>query len=218
MLHPRVTGAFRALRSYGLLAALIAMGLALAVTAPGFASVGNGADMLRDLAILGIMAVGETLVIIGGGIDLSVGSILMLAGILSDNLVRGLHFGPFVAVPLVLAAPRLRAGAPEAGLGAEFDVIGAVVIGGASLLGGRGTLVGTLVGAAFIIVLGKGQSLLGVPANYQSFARGAVILLAVVLDGLAQRRRLISRVITRGPRTGSAFPAASYPGEARIRP
>src|SRR2546425_2223142 len=104
MLHPRVTGAFRALRSYGLLAALIAMGLALAVTAPGFASVGNGADMLRDLAILGIMAVGETLVIIGGGIDLSVGSILMLAGILSDNLVRGLHFGPFVAVPLVLAA------------------------------------------------------------------------------------------------------------------
>ena len=67
MLHPRVTGAFRALRSYGLLAALIAMGLALAVTAPGFASVGNGADMLRDLAILGIMAAGETLVIIGGG-------------------------------------------------------------------------------------------------------------------------------------------------------
>ena len=351
MLHPRVTGAFRALRSYGLLAALIAMGLALAVTAPGFASVGNGADMLRDLAILGIMAVGETLVIIGGGIDLSVGSILMLAGILSDNLVRGLHFGPFVAVPLVLAAStlvglingllvararipafivtlaglyairgvalalyrhdvtsvadalisdptflllgqgdvlrvpisvlifllvlgaghgllrrtrfglhlyavggnelatrlsgidvervrlatftmsgfcaglsgvvlasRLQTGAPEAGLGAEFDVIGAVVIGGASLLGGRGTLVGTLVGAAFIIVLGKGQSLLGVPANYQSFARGAVILLAVVLDGLAQRRRLISRVITRGPRTGSVSPAASYPGEARIRP
>src|SRR5260370_22806071 len=104
MLHPRVTGAFRALRSYGLLAAVIARGLALAVTAPGFASVGNGADMLRDLAILGIMAVGETLVIIGGGIDLSVGSILMLAGILSDNLVRGLHFGPFVPVPLVLAA------------------------------------------------------------------------------------------------------------------
>src|SRR2546426_7365179 len=83
------------------------MGLGLAVTAPGFASVGNGADMLRDLAILGIMAVGETLVIIGGGIDLSVGSILMLAGILSDNLVRGLHFGPFVAVPLVLAASTL---------------------------------------------------------------------------------------------------------------
>src|SRR3989442_1480932 len=242
MLHPRVTGAFRALRSYGLLAALIAMGLGLAVTAPGFASVGNGADMLRDLAILGIMAVGETLVIIGGGIDLSVGSILMLAGILSDNLVRGLHFGPFVAVPLVLAACTLvglingllatRARIPAfivtlAGLYAirgialslyRHDVIGAVVIGGASLLGGHGTLVGTLVGAAFIIVLGKGQSLLGVPANYQSFARGVVILLAVVLDGLAQRRRLLSRVITRGPRTGSVSPAASYPGEARIRP
>ena len=69
----------------------------------------------------------------------------------------------------------------------EFDVIAAVIIGGASLFGGRGTLFGTLLGAAFITVLAKGQTLIGVPANYQSFTRGIVILIAVTLDMLSQR-------------------------------
>ena len=87
----------------------------------------------------------------------------------------------------IILASRLQTGAPEAGSGEEFDVIAAVIIGGASLFGGRGTLVGTLLGAAFIAVLAKGQTLIGIPANYQSFTRGVVILIAVTLDVLSRR-------------------------------
>ncbi len=87
----------------------------------------------------------------------------------------------------IILASRLQTGAPEAGAGEEFDVIAAVIIGGASLFGGRGTLIGTLLGAAFITVLAKGQTLIGIPANYQSFTRGLVILIAITLDVLSQR-------------------------------
>jgi ABC-type sugar transport system ATPase subunit/branched-subunit amino acid ABC-type transport system permease component len=101
----------------------------------------------------------------------------------------------------VILASRLQTGAPEAGLGQEFDVIAAVIIGGASLFGGRGTLTGTLLGAAFITVLAKGQTLLGVPSNYQSFTRGIVILIAVALDVLSQRGIHAGRPLHR-PRAG----------------
>ena len=108
----------------------------------------------------------------------------------------------------IILASRLQTGAPEAGAGEEFDVIAAVIIGGASLFGGRGTLIGTLLGAAFITILAKGQTLIGIPANYQSFTRGIVILIAVSLDVLGQRgiaapRRLrwASILIRRHPTT-----------------
>jgi ribose transport system ATP-binding protein len=101
----------------------------------------------------------------------------------------------------VILASRLQTGAPEAGLGQEFDVIAAVIIGGASLFGGRGTLTGMLLGAAFITVLAKGQTLLGVPSNYQSFTRGVVILIAVALDVLSQRGVHAGRPLRR-PKAG----------------
>ena len=67
------------------------------------------------------------------------------------------HRGFCSALAGIILASRLQTGAPEAGLGEEFDVIAAVIIGGASLFGGRGTMVGTLLGAAFIAVLAKGS-------------------------------------------------------------
>ena len=103
----------------------------------------------------------------------------------------------------VILASRLQTGAPEAGLGQEFDVIAAVIIGGASLFGGRGTLIGTLLGAAFITVLAKGQTLLGVPSNYQSFTRGIVILIAVALDLLSQRGMSAARPLRRARAGGT---------------
>ena len=104
----------------------------------------------------------------------------------------------------VILASRLQTGAPEAGLGEEFDVIAAVIIGGASLFGGRGTMIGTLIGTALITVLAKGQTLIGIPSNYQSFTRGVVILIAVVVDVLSQRgpqtsRRLSARMARTPP-------------------
>jgi len=319
-LTKRLEFAIARARTQGLGTALIALTAFFAYRAPGFSTVDNLGDVLRDLSILGILAIGETFVIIGGGIDLSVGSGLLLAGIVSDDLIRLGEVTTAVAIPIALAVgcvtgaingliitrlrisafivtlatlyiirgvglslyrtdvhdlqaaiisdenflilgqgdifgvpisfvvfaallavgtfvlrrtrfglhlyavggselaarltrirvariqlstyiisgfcaalagitltSRLQTGAPEAGSGEEFDVIAAVIIGGASLFGGRGTLTGTLLGAAFITVLAKGQTLIGIPSNYQSFTRGIVILVAVSLDVLSQR-------------------------------
>lgn len=82
----------------------------------------------------------------------------------------------------VLLASRLGAGIPNAGLGYELDVIAAVVVGGASLFGGKGTLGGTLLGAIFIGVLNNGLNLANVDPYTQKIALGAVILAAVLID------------------------------------
>ena len=63
-----------------------------------------------------------------------------------------------------------------------MDAIAAVVLGGTSLAGGRGTIVGTLVGALIIGVLDNGLNLLNVSSFYQQVAKGVVILLAVLMD------------------------------------
>jgi sugar transport system permease protein len=66
----------------------------------------------------------------------------------------------------------------------EFAVITAVIVGGASLYGGRGSLVGTLLGVVFIGVLNNGMVLLGVNSYAQSVANGALVLLAVLVSAL----------------------------------
>ena len=330
----RIGDALARARTQGLAIALIVLIAFFCATAPGFATLYNLNETLRDLSILGILAVGQTFVLIGGGIDLSVGSVLLIGGIVVDDLIRlvGINAAAAVLIALVVGgiaglingvavtrlrisafivtlatlyvfrgvglslyrsdvhdlqgalinddnflvlgqgdlfgvpvsflifvallllasfvlrrtrfgvylyavggnelatrltripvgrvhvsayvigglcaalagiilASRLQTGAPEAGLGEEFDVIAAVVIGGASLFGGRGTMLGTLIGAALISVLAKGQTLIGVPSNYQSFTRGVVILIAVVFDVLSHRGRETSRRL--GPRLGA---------------
>ncbi len=82
----------------------------------------------------------------------------------------------------VMLASRLGAGIPNAGLGYELDVIAAVVVGGASLFGGKGTLGGTLLGAIFIGILNNGLNLANVDPYLQKIALGGVILGAVLLD------------------------------------
>jgi ribose/xylose/arabinose/galactoside ABC-type transport system permease subunit len=79
-------------------------------------------------------------------------------------------------------ASRLGAGVPNAGLQYELDVIAAVVVGGTSLTGGRGSVVGTFWGAVFIGVLNNGLNLAGVDPYMQKIALGVVLLLAVLAD------------------------------------
>src|SRR5580704_19561726 len=289
-LFTRIEAAIARARTQGLALVLVALSAFFAWQAPGFATSDNLNDTLRDLSILGILAIGETFVLIGGGIDLSVGSVLLVGGIVVDDLIRlngvnatiavlvalavgavagfingivitrlrisafivtlatlyvfrgvglslyrsdvhdlqgglinddnflilgqsdvyrvpvsflifaalllvgafilrrtrfGVHLyavggnelatrltrirvgrvqlsayvlaGVCSALAGVILASRLQTGAPQAGLGEEFDVSAAVVIGGASLFGGRGTMAGTLIGAALITVFAKGQ-------------------------------------------------------------
>ncbi|PSJ45362.1 sugar ABC transporter permease [Zobellella endophytica] len=82
----------------------------------------------------------------------------------------------------LLLSARTSAALPQAGVAYELDAIAAVVIGGTSLAGGVGTVVGTLFGALIIGVLNNGLDLMGVSSFYQQVVKGAIIVLAVMLD------------------------------------
>ncbi|MCW2861624.1 MAG: ribose transport system permease protein [Pseudonocardiales bacterium] len=96
--------------------------------------------------------------------------------------------GGFAAVAGIVLASRLASAQPQAALGYELDAIAAVVIGGASLSGGKGRALGTLVGALILAVLRNGLNLLSVSAFWQQVVIGVVIALAVLLDTLRRRQ------------------------------
>jgi ribose/xylose/arabinose/galactoside ABC-type transport system permease subunit len=89
---------------------------------------------------------------------------------------------------MVLMA-RLSSAQPAVGEGMELDAIAAVVLGGTSLMGGRGSVWNTLVGALVIGVLNNGMNLLGVHTHYQLVAKGIIIVLAVLLDAYLKKQR-----------------------------
>ncbi|MDZ7632191.1 MAG: ABC transporter permease [Gemmatimonadaceae bacterium] len=99
--------------------------------------------------------------------------------------ISGLSAG----VCAVLLVARLNSAQPIAGIGYELDAIAAVVIGGTSLLGGSGSVIGTLIGALIMSVLRNGLNLLGVSSYLQQVAIGVVIIVAVLID-MALRRRV----------------------------
>ncbi|MFD8556359.1 ABC transporter permease [Streptosporangium canum] len=95
--------------------------------------------------------------------------------------------GLFAAVAGIVLASRLASAQPQAAAGYELDAIAAVVIGGASLSGGKGRAFGTFVGALILAVLRNGLNLLSVSAFWQQVVIGVVIALAVLLDTLRRR-------------------------------
>ena len=294
---------------------LIALFVGLSVASPHFLTPTNIAAVIRQTAVLNIMALGMTMIIIAGGIDLSVGAILALSGLLGCTLMASgypiwvglcagvlvgalcglangvmtakLKINPFIVtlgtlgiyrgvalilsgglgvhslpkefsylgegsvfhVPFVLLvllacaggvhvllehtrmgryafaigsnpdaafyagipvtfhlsaiyaaggllaglagmieASRLMTGQPTAGQGYELQAIAAVVIGGGSLRGGAGSVVGTLIGAFIMGLLANGSDLLGISPYVQQALIGAVIILAVWLDEVRKRR------------------------------
>ncbi|SMO89977.1 ABC transporter permease [Melghirimyces algeriensis] len=90
--------------------------------------------------------------------------------------------GLFASVAGLILTARLNSAQPTAGTTYELDAIAAVVLGGTSLAGGRGWIIGTLIGAIIIGVLDNGLNLLNVSSFYQQVVKGGVILLAVLLD------------------------------------
>jgi ribose transport system permease protein len=89
----------------------------------------------------------------------------------------------------VLTAGRLATGLPLAGTGTELQVIAAVVVGGGSLFGGEGTIIGTLLGALLIATIHNGGNLLGVNVHILSIIVGALIIISVYIDQLNKSRR-----------------------------
>lgn len=84
---------------------------------------------------------------------------------------------------------RLSSAQPNTGEGFELDAIAAVILGGTSLMGGRGSIWGTLVGALIIGILNNGFNLMSVDAHFQLVAKGVIILLAVFLDQYLKRNQ-----------------------------
>ncbi|WP_044736252.1 ribose ABC transporter permease [Geobacillus kaustophilus] len=107
-----------------------------------------------------------------------------LSGLHVDRLKMYVYAltGTLSALAGLILTSRLNSAQPTAGTAYELDAIAAVVLGGTSLSGGRGWIFGTLVGALIIGVLNNGLNLLNVSSFYQQVIKGAVILLAVLLD------------------------------------
>ncbi|MCW2478658.1 ribose ABC transporter permease [Candidatus Symbiopectobacterium sp. NZEC135] len=94
--------------------------------------------------------------------------------------------GLLSALAGIIEVARLSSAQPTAGTGYELDAIAAVVLGGTSLAGGKGRIVGTLIGALILGFLNNGLNLLGVSSYYQMIVKAAVILLAVLVDNKKQ--------------------------------
>jgi len=96
--------------------------------------------------------------------------------------------GLLVGIAAMIATSRTVSAQPTAGLGAELDIIAAVVIGGASLAGGQGTITGTIIGTLLISFLRNGCTLLGISTNAQLIVIGMIIVVAVAADRIARAK------------------------------
>lgn len=92
------------------------------------------------------------------------------------------------ATEAIIETARMSTAQPASGVGYELTAIGAVIIGGASMMGGEGTILGTILGATLLGLITNGLILLGVSAYWQQVFSGAIIILAVALDTWRRRR------------------------------
>jgi len=154
---------------------------------PSFASLGQGlaplAIMLAVFSLAWLLLMrtpfGRHVYATGGNREAA-----WLAGIRVDRVLLGVYVlcGTCAGLAGVLVASRLNAGYPKAGEFYELDAVTAVVVGGTSLFGGRGSVWGTLAGAFFIGILNNGLNLFHVEAYDQMVAKGIVLLAAASLD------------------------------------
>ena len=112
-----------------------------------------------------------------------------LAGISTEKVLLGVYVlaGVFYGIAATLAVARTGAGDPNAGQTENLDAITAVVLGGTSLFGGRGIILGTLVGALIVGVFRNGLTLMGVSSVYQILVTGILVILAVATDQMSRK-------------------------------
>jgi ribose transport system permease protein len=189
---------------------LVAQGLALVIShstpiyfndAPGYfaISTGNlipGIEFPNAVLVLAVLAVVAGVLLnktILGRYTYSIGSneeATALSGISvrTWKIVVYTLAGLFIGLAGVMISARLGSAQPATGAGYELQAIAAVVIGGTSLAGGKGSIVGTVIGTLIISVLNNGLQILSIPQEWQNVILGCVILVAVYADMIRKRR------------------------------
>lgn len=129
--------------------------------------------------ILNEIKLGRHIYAVGGNEEAA-----LLSGVNIDRVKITAHMisGVLAAIAGLIITSRLSSAQPTAGDGYELDAIAAVVLGGTSMVGGQGTILGTIVGALIIGVLNNALNLMDVQSYYQLIAKGVVILIAVLMD------------------------------------
>ena len=167
-------------RNLIIVAALVFVGWKLA----GFRGIPFVALWMAVLTILYVFVtesttLGRRVYAIGGNLKAA-----RLSGINADRLtfLTFVNMGVLAALAGMVVTARLNSATPKAGVGFELDVIAAVFIGGASMSGGSGRIVGAIVGAFIMGVMNNGMSILGIGIDYQQVIKGLVLLAAVIFD------------------------------------
>jgi L-arabinose transport system permease protein len=198
-LNPLITtlATMQIVRGLGL---IVSNAVSIGIILPSFFVIGNGAMLgvpnpiwitAVIMIIFGVLlnntAYGRNVLAIGGNKEAA-----RLSGVnveLTKNIIFVLQ-GLVTGIAGVVLAARMTSGQPNAAIGFELDVISACVLGGVSLSGGVATMGGVIVG---VLIMGTVQdvlNLLNVPTFYQYVVRGVILLIAVLLDQLKQRRKV----------------------------
>lgn len=179
---------------------IVSGGTAVGIKAPGFFLLGSGNVLgipipvwitIMCFIIFGFLlnrtTYGRNTLAIGGNREAA-----LLAGIPVDRIkiiiftTQGLMAG----LAGIVLASRMTSGQPNSSVGLSLDVISACVLGGVSLSGGVGTVLGTIVGVLIMGTVQNAMNLLNIPTFYQYVARGGILLLAVLFDQLKYRRNV----------------------------
>lgn len=168
----------------------ISMGSVVNSIIPGF-EIPNAVFIFFGVAILASIILSKTVI---GRYNFALGSneeATRLSGINVNywKIIIYTITGIFSGIAGILMASRLNSAQPALGMGYELEAIAAVVIGGTSLSGGQGTILGTVIGALIMSVLTNGLRILSVPQEWQTVIVGLVVILAVYADILRRRKK-----------------------------
>jgi ribose/xylose/arabinose/galactoside ABC-type transport system permease subunit len=165
---------------------------------PGYTYLGNGQFLLIPVSIIIALAISVAAVFVLrytplGRFTYAIGSNREAAFHAGINVEKNLTWiytlaGLLVGIAAMIGTSRTVSAQPTASLGLELDIVAAVVIGGASLNGGRGTVLGTIIGTLLISFLRNGCTLLGISTNVQLIVIGAIIIVAVAVDQIARAK------------------------------
>ncbi len=167
-----------------------AMGSALGGIVPGLA-IPNIVFVLFGAALVASLLLTRTVL---GRYTFALGSneeAARLSGVSVDRWKGAVYVlcGLFAGLGGVLIAARLNSAQPSLGFGYELDAIAAAVIGGTSLAGGEGSILGTVIGAFIISTLTNGLRIMSVPQEWQTVVTGGIVILAVYLDIIRRRQQ-----------------------------